>query len=124
MFPSIEIIFRVRLRLMKEQEPSITLKSTDWKIELRDGCGEYLATGYGQSPISEDMVFDRKQTGIHSPVKKENFDKDIIAELAKVPMDVGLAVEGWARFTVSGLMLFHAFGATIKICLLYTSRCV
>ena len=61
------------------------------------------------------MYFSKPAAYLTGQRKKERFDKDIITELSKIPMDVNVPVEGWARFTIPGLSLFHVFGATIKM---------
>jgi len=76
-------------------------------------CGKHLATGNSQ--ILGDMYFSKPAAYLTGQRKKERFDKDIITELSKIPMDVNVPVEGWARFTIPGLSLFHVFGATIKM---------
>jgi hypothetical protein len=109
--PEIEMF--LRLRLVNQEEPPITFTTSGWKLELTDGTGERLATGYGQ--IMGEMFFSKHTAHAFEQRKKERFDKDINTELSKIPMDPNVPVEGWARFTISGLMLFHAFGATIKM---------
>jgi hypothetical protein len=111
MAPEVEIIFR--LRLMNQEAPPTTFAPTAWTIELTDGEGKHLAAGYGQ-PVGE-MFFPKHTSYGFEQKKKERFDRDIITELSKIPMDVNVPIEGWSRFTVSGLSLFHAFGATIKM---------
>jgi hypothetical protein len=108
-----EIEIFLRLRLVNQEEPPITFMASGWIIELTDGAGEYLATGKGQT--IGDMFFSKQPPYFGAQRKKERFDKDIITEVSKIPMDVNVPVEGWARFAVSGLTLFHAFGATIKM---------
>jgi len=109
--PEVEIVFK--LRLMNQGDSPVTFAPTAWKIELTNGVGKSLSVGYGQ--FIGEMFFCKHTTSLFEQGKKERFDKDLITELSKIPMDANVPVEGWARFTISGLSSFHIFGATIKM---------
>jgi len=110
--PVLEII--LRLRLVNREEPPMTLRNTQWKLEMTDGSDKPIATGYGQT-LLDHVVFERYTAYYDPNKKKEHFDKDVITEASRVPLDANVPVEGWARFTVEGIDVFHAFGATLKI---------
>jgi hypothetical protein len=110
--PVLEII--LRLRLVNQGEPPMTLLNTHWKLELTDGSDKHIATGYGQT-LLDHVVFERYTAYYDPNKKKERFHKDVITEVSRVPLDINVPVEGWARFTVEGIDVFHAFGATLKI---------
>ena len=109
---SYEIQIAIRLRLLNQTGPPITFLPGQWQIELREiESGKRIGGGYGQT-IRDDLVFDRLTPPATKP---ERFDKDLTVYLSRNPMDAGVPVEGWVWFWISGLMLYHAFGAKITV---------
>lgn len=108
--PNIEIC--LHLRLINQADPPMIIRF--WKLELLDSNLSFLATAYKQI-LRTDMTFTKITLGLVGDRRTERFDKDLGEMASSIPMDELVPFDGWLRFTLSGILLHHVFGATFAL---------
>lgn len=98
------------LRVVNRSEPAVTVKG--WTLQLQYSKPE-RRTAYCQK--MEKTAFDRPDFSSPTGFKREIVDVDLNDRVKETPLDMGVAVEGWLKFTVHIPYVEHIFGATFAL---------
>jgi hypothetical protein len=111
-FSQPETFVMMRLRVVNTRQPAVTVKT--WNLELKKPDGSDWVRAYEWRPQGK-VSFKRPMPMMGKEPEEESIGCQFRERTSTVPLDLGVAEEGWAVFRVTHPTLCHLFTATFVI---------